>query len=179
MIESIETIEVTNQLVINHRVRQFCKLPYPNHKKGCPNYEKKTECPPEAPLIEDFLDLSQPHHFIIVKFNLKSHIQRMKSKHPNWTIKQCRCVLYYQNTIRKALRDEIKKFTKSNSNLVSTLLPEAMGVYVIKTVKKLGIPIQSKPIDTVFKIALIGYPKNPIFNKKPQFSKNCGFCYKY
>jgi len=36
-------------------------------------------------------------------------------------------------------------------------LPEAMGVMVINTALKLGIPIEKTPINKVFKIALVGY----------------------
>ena len=41
--------------------------------------------------------------------------------------------------------------------MIYTLLPEAMGVMVINTALKLGIPIEKTPINKVFKIALVGY----------------------
>jgi hypothetical protein len=43
--------------------------------------------------------------------------------------------------------------------IIYTLRPEAMGVLVIKTVKRLGIPIRVKPTDTIYKIMMIGYPR--------------------
>lgn len=159
MIESIDRYEVTEKLVIDYRSREWCKLPYPDHKNGCPNYGKKAECPPEAPLIKDFIDLTIPHWFIVVKFNILAHIKRMKEKHPMWSDRQAKCVLYWQGTVRKTLRDECLNFCRS-SNRIFTLLPEAMGVQVIQTAKKIGIPIEVKPKEFIHKIALIGYSNN-------------------
>ncbi|KKK81159.1 hypothetical protein LCGC14_2816310, partial [marine sediment metagenome] len=34
----MKILEVTNDLIIDHRAREWCKLPYPNHPRGCPNY---------------------------------------------------------------------------------------------------------------------------------------------
>jgi hypothetical protein len=30
---------------------KLCRLPYPNHPKGCPNYGKRALCPPKAPAL--------------------------------------------------------------------------------------------------------------------------------
>jgi len=43
--------------------------------------------------------------------------------------------------------------------MVYTVRPEAMGVNVLQTARNIGIPIETKPFTTVFKIALVGYPK--------------------
>lgn len=160
MSDNISIHNVNNQLILNSHVRSWCELPYPNHPKGCPNYNKKPECPPNAPLINNFINLNKSIWFISIKFNIENHANQMKEKHPHWTKKQCRCVLYWQNTVRKNLKDSCILFCK-NTQRIFTLIPEAMGVYVIKTAKRIGIPIRTKPKDIIFKIALIGYPKNP------------------
>lgn len=154
--------EVTGRMVIDHRAREWCKLPYPGHPKGCPNIGEKPDCPPKAPLVEDWLDLSRPHWFIIEDFDISAFAERMKEKHPDWTDRQCRCVLYWQNIPRKHLREAIEDFQRMHPGTISTLLPEAMGVHVIKTARELGVPIKAKPNGTVFKIALVGYSKNAI-----------------
>lgn len=161
----IEIHEITGKLIIDYRARDWCEMPYPDHPNGCPNYNKNPECPPQAPLIEDWLDIDKPHWFIISEFDLLAHTQRMKEKHPNWSDKQCRCVLYWQNTPRKELREAIREFTKEYPNTISTLIPEAMGVQVLKTAKGIGIPITAKPLATVYKIALVGYSKNRMTNQ--------------
>ncbi|MFX1256109.1 MAG: hypothetical protein ACFFCZ_31160 [Promethearchaeota archaeon] len=158
MIISIDRIEVTGRLAIDYRARDWCKKPYPDHQEGCPNYGKRKECPPQAPLIEDFIELTKPHWFIVVTFDLLSHIRKMKDKHLNWTDRQCRCVLYWQNTVKKELRTACDLFTNGFPNeLVYTLVPEAMGVHVIRTARLLGLSIKARPKDTVYKIALIGH----------------------
>ena len=42
------------------------------------------------------------------------------------------------------------------SNLLKVIL--AMGINVIRTVRWLGIPIEDKPQNLVFKVALIAHP---------------------
>lgn len=158
------------ELIIDYGARKWCLLPYPNHPKGCPNYNKSSECPPNAPLVGDFVDITKKMWFIVIKFDLSSHVAKMKDRHPYWTDKQARCVLYWQNTVRRRLRDACIIFA-TPKQLVYTLIPEAMGVQVIKSAKKLDIPIKTRPIDTVYKIALIGYPKVAQKSSKTLFRK--------
>jgi predicted metal-binding protein len=99
-----EIYKIVGHLKIDYRAREWCKLPYPNHPKGCPNYNKNPECPPQAPRIEDWLDLNRQHWFIVVEFDLDAFAKRMKEKHPGWSDKQCRCCLYWQNIPRKELK---------------------------------------------------------------------------
>lgn len=152
-------IDVTGKLVINLRAREWCKLPYPGHPHGCPNYGKRDTCPPKAPIVIDVFDLSKPHWFIVEEFDLKSHMDRMKWLHPNWTERQLACCLYWQNTVRSNLMSGIRFFMQDHPEVIYTLLPEAMGVQVILTARKAGIPIEIKPKKMIHKIALVGYPK--------------------
>ena len=147
--------DVTGQLVIDLRAREWCKLPYPNHPQGCPNYGKKTECPPAAPLVDYYFDLSEPHFFIIQGFNLGAHAFSMKQKHIQWSQRQCKNLLYWQNHVNALLRKRTESLIEYEYEIY-TLVPEAMGVHVIKTAQNLGIPIQVRPEGIVFKIALLG-----------------------
>lgn len=162
--------DVTDKLVIDPRTREWCKLSYSDHPNGCPNYNKRDTCPPKAPLINEYFDLKQSHWFAIIKYNVTEHAVLLKEKHPDWSDKQCRCCLYWQNTARKQLRDIIKKFIKEK-NFVSnfsdtdigkldyTLIPEAMGVNVFRTCRKIGVHIMKNPINIIYKVALIGSVK--------------------
>ncbi len=150
---------MTGKLVLDSRSREWCRLPYPDHPSGCPNYGKRSDCPPTACQIEEWIDLSRPHWFIIAFFDLGSHIQRMRSRHPSWSDRQCRCVLYWQSGVRKGLTLICRQFQKGKEGTVMTLTPEAMGVNVIETAERLGIPIERRPKRLVHKIALIGFPK--------------------
>ncbi len=149
-------IPLEDHLCVDLKTREWCKLPYPGHPKGCPNYNKKNICPPIVGIVDDIFDLSKPHWFAIVKFDLKAHVDRMLLKHPNWSEKQCRCVLYWQQTVNKNLREYSEKFVSEMPGTIYTTCPEAMGVHVFYTFKKLGLEIKRNP-DIVNKVALIGF----------------------
>lgn len=155
LMESKIIFIVKDDLDINHKAREWCKMPYPDHDDGCPNYNKKKECPPKAPFIEDFICLDEDMWFVIVKFNLKKQEERLREKHPDWSTKRCRCCLYWQGSVKKELKNTIKKHFPSVT-YVSTLVPEAMGVNVLTSVKKIGYPIKRNPEDIVYKVALVG-----------------------
>lgn len=154
-----EVIEITDKLIITPRTRDWCTLKYPGHPKGCPMYGKRPECPPDAPLVEDWINLSKPHWFVISEFDIKDHMRKMKNKHPNWTERQCRNPYYWQGSVRSKLRKECQLFCSNYEGTVSTLLPEAMGVYVFGSARKIGIEIRRIPMEIIYKIALIGYGK--------------------
>ena len=116
------------RLILSDQASRWCRLPYPDHPKGCPNYGKAEKCPPEAPAAGDYFDLSRPTWLVHSEFNLSSHIARMEKKHPEWTLKQCRCVLYWQPTSRRQLKYRIKEALSIVNADGSTLIPEAMGV---------------------------------------------------
>lgn len=159
MIKNQYVINVTNKMVIEYRVRDWCKLPYDGHKKGCPNYGKRKDCPPNVGLIEDEFDLSKPHYFAIVEFDLGAHMNKMKERHPHWTIKQQRNVLYWQGTVRKKLRLLSEEFIKDKGGLVISTCPEAMGVNVFKTFPKIGKKMVKSYNGIVYKVALIAHKK--------------------
>jgi hypothetical protein len=154
-------IDITGTLCIQKETREWCKLPYPGHPHGCPNYGVSNECPPKVCLIDEFIDLKKEHFFIVESFNLSEHAKKMSVIHPNWTNKQCKCCLYWQNGVRKRLREKGLLFIKNSSNYVYTLIPEAMGVNVFRTAHRHGLMLRKNP-SIVHKIALVGRPKNAI-----------------
>lgn len=150
-------LEVTNNLVINRKTRGWCKLPYPGHLHGCPNFNKKSTCPPKIPFITNVFNLEKSHWFSIVSFDLKSHKEKMKKKHPDWSERQCACCLYWQGTVRKQLKEVSEAFLKDD--LIYSDCPEAMGINVFETMEKFSIKLERNPQEIVYKIALIGYPQ--------------------
>jgi len=140
--------------VYDERVRTYCTLPYPNHPHGCPMYNKRKECPPQAPHFYEYFDITKPFTFIIVSFNLRNHAEVMKLRHPHWTEKQCRNPLYWQNSIRKVLRDTCNELRTEDEDY--TLIPEAMGIDVIATAKLIDIDIIFPPKVIVKKVAILG-----------------------
>ena len=150
-----------HKLLIDYRTREWCLLPYPDHPKGCPNYDKKKDiCPPSAPYVEDFIDLQKSVWFVYTTFDLGEHVARMLVKHESWSDRQARCVLYWQKGVVNRLQALAKQFCQEHPGTRYTLCPEAMGVLVTATGLLLGLPIQVKPTTLVHKIALVGYNKD-------------------
>jgi predicted metal-binding protein len=148
--------------VIDHKVRTYCTLPYPGHPKGCPMFGKRPECPPQAPLFEKFFNMKYGFTAVVCELDLAAHAAKMLEKHPHWTIKQCRNPLYWQNSIRKALREYCWvlengiNIPKTWNPVQHTLIPEAMGLDVVATMKSVGVNIVFPVTDTVRKVAIIG-----------------------
>lgn len=157
----MEILEVTGKLALDDRAAgPWCQLPYPGHRHGCPNYGKNPECPPKAPKVQDFIDLERKHWFLFVTFDLKEQMCKMKINNPTWSEAQQRCCLYWQNHVRKQLRKYCAAYVMEIPGTVFTLVPEAMGVNVFRTARRIKIPIMKDP-ETVYKIALIGYTPRP------------------
>ncbi|MFA5733260.1 MAG: DUF2284 domain-containing protein [Acidithiobacillus sp.] len=152
-------VESTGKVIVNKNARDWCLLPYPGHPKGCPNYGKKIICPPTVPLITSFFDLNKPSWFVVISFDLKSHMEKMKQKHESWSDRQCKCVLYWQKGANKILKEYALSILKQKQNTRITTCPEAMGVNVILTLRSLSIPIKTKPVDIVYKAIFIGFKK--------------------
>lgn len=148
-------IDTTNSLVVNSDAREWCRLPYPDHSYGCPNYDQRTSCPPQAPLVYDFIDSDGLCWLIVVAFDLQKHVARMKEAHPSWSDRQARCCLYWQGSVRKQLKSKASQLATIIGG-VYTLCPEAMGVDVFSTLHKHNVPICRNPTETVYKVALVG-----------------------
>jgi len=151
MIHRIDSIH------INYKAREWCKLPYPGHPHGCPNYSRKASCPPLAPRIEDFIDISKEMYIVSREFNITEHETKMLKLHPLWSRRQCRCVLYYQPRLNsELLRETVYWARQEGLGDVYALCPEAMGVNVIATAQAVGIPILVHPKDWIYKVSVIG-----------------------
>lgn len=159
------SLNITGKLCLDKRVGQWCQLPYPDHPLGCPNYGKRNACPPYAPSVHDFFDLTKRHWFLITEFPFSLYIEEMRSKHPSWSEKRLRCLLYWQGHIRKVQHQRIDAFRGQFQDTLFSLLPEAMSINIFKTLRYSGVDIEVKPQRKVLKVALIGY-RNPNFLPK-------------
>lgn len=155
----ISIIDITAEdLYFTERTRDWCKLPYDGHKKGCPNHCNSDTCPPNVeykPKLPDKLKI------LVCKFDMKKYVNSMSMLHPDWTEKQLRCVLWWQGSIKKIMKDKISE-DKLNPTIIygsgsgfGGPSMEAIGINVILTLKKLHIPIKAKPTDTVYMAALL------------------------
>lgn len=150
----------------------WCRSPYENHPKGCPNFTKG--CTAKRP---DFKTIADQYDWFAVTetFDLKAHADKMKAKHPEqikngkvvpaWTERQCRNPLYWQGTVRSSLKRqalaEVGQLnclgSEANGNIVLDI-PEACGVNVFETMALVGVILERKP-DVVIKVMLVGKKK--------------------
>jgi len=144
--------------VIDYSVRNLCFKPYPRHPKGCPNFGKRDTCPPKALYYDKVYDLTKHVYAIYNVFDFKEYVDKMKSKHPTWSDLQLKCVLYWQGSARKNLKNYIIEFLKQNKEYKVETCPEAMGVNVTETMKNVGIILEWMPENIAYQIALAGIP---------------------
>lgn len=147
-------------VVLDKKMRALCVKSYPGHPEGCPQFDKKQGCPPSAKFFEDVYDLNQPVYAIWNIFDMESHVKRLKEKHPLWSERQLKCCLYWQPGARKKLTEEITSFLKEFPDYHVTRCPEAMGVNVTYTMRKLGIELEWPPEINAYQIAMGGIEKN-------------------
>ena len=143
---------------LNPGVRSLCCKPYPGHPRGCPNWGQRDSCPPRAPFLTDVLDLSKPVYCIYNEFDLATHVARMREKHPEWSERQARCCLYWQQTARKSLREKLGRFSLEQPEYIVLYVPEACGVDVTATMASIGIHLEWPPISIAYQVALAGMP---------------------
>ncbi len=162
-----ESIEFTK------KTRLWCKLPYPNHPNGCSNYNKNPLCPPNTKYMKKILIDYQYYYLIYAKFDLKRQRERMLSLHPHWSNKQANCLLYWQNSVKKELKESIKKIIFDNKNIEIFLFScgsgfiinnfyqkkiysmEAAGINVYNTLKNNNIDFELKPKNKVILATLL------------------------
>lgn len=146
--------------VIDHSVRALCSLPYPGHEKGCPKYGTRDTCPPNAPLFDEWFDLSIPIYAVYITFDLAAHIERLRTAHPDWDEGQLEDWNHWYAEARDALRAEVARFLEVYPEYTVVKCPEAMGVNITATAAAAGIHLEWKqPIKTIHRIALAGVRK--------------------
>ena len=146
------------RLVVSSDTAKWCGLPYPNHKKGCPNYGKAERCPPQAPKVNEFFDINRPLYIVHSEFDLTGHSETMKFKHPEWSDRQCRCVLYWQSRSRRHLNTRIGLAHFELGTNLHTTCPEAMGVNVYVTARISGLKLERiRRLSTCRHVALLGW----------------------
>lgn len=144
--------------VIQYMVRSLCVRPYHNHPRGCPNYGRRPTCPPDAPRLEQIIDISAPVYCIYNRFDLATHVKGMQAKHPNWSERQLYCCLYWQPKARKELLEQIREFMHEiqGHGLQIVPTPEACGVNVTGTMRQINVELEWPPRTIAYQVVLAG-----------------------
>ena len=145
------------KLITSNRTGSWCRLPYPNHKTDCPNYGKNKWCPPQAPMVDEYFELSKPLYIVHSEFDFYGHVEKMRAKHPEWSDRQCACVLYWQGTSRKQMKERVARAMWELGTNASASCPEAMGVNVYATALLSGLKLDRiRHLKTCRHITIIG-----------------------
>lgn len=147
--------------IISANTVEWCKLPYPNHPKGCPNFGKRGGCPPDAPLWQSLVE--SPYLLVYQRFDLEAQENRMLKKHPNWSTRQARCCLYWQKSVTSSVIAEAQKFVLldylfGSKSLYIIKNPEGAGVDLFRTCRLVGIELERDYLNQkyVYKMVLVG-----------------------
>jgi predicted metal-binding protein len=166
-----ETIQLTDKTDL------WCQLPYPNHKKGCPNYNKKKTCPPNVPHFKKIINNYRHFYLIYSIFNFKKYKELREIENPEFfnTPARLKCVLYWQGAVRKILKEYVKKILVDDNITNFYLLScgsgfddkylgkfqnplysmEAAGINVFKTLKNNNIEYELKPVNKIILTSLL------------------------
>jgi len=114
-----------------------------------------------VPFILDVLDTNKPTYIAFSTFDLAAHVAKMKDRHPDWTDRQLKNVLYWQPASRKLLREKIKLAQDMTECDLVITCPEAMGVNVYMTCRVSGLILEPiKYLNTCHHVALVGFKKH-------------------
>jgi len=154
-------IEINPAGLICHRVQRLCARPYPDHPHGCPNYGRKVGCPPLTPLLSDLYDMGGPFYAVYSAFDLGAHAMRMLDIHPEWSMRQARCCLYWQGGARKNLKGEIARFRWAFADRQWKVdsCPEARGVNISRVLLNAGLRLEWPVRTLAHQVALAGLPR--------------------
>jgi len=160
MVDLPHYVYPVKELVYHPRVRGWCKLRYPNHPKGCPNYGKHLGCPPQCAYVTQIFEMKAVFYLVHSEFDLASHVERMREKHPYWTERQLRNVLYWQGRSKKQLKQRVEEAQNLLGCDTYHTYPEAAGVHMYVTCIKSGLRLEKIKNITVCKhVALLGWSK--------------------
>lgn len=136
----------------------LCQRRYTGHRKGCPNYGKRPTCPPQAMLWTPDFCWGKTWYAVWHVFDFGTHVEKMRVAHPTWTERQLANCLYWQGTARKELRAEVLRFLHILPPPVPEVhwVPEAHGVNVTETMRRIGVELEWPPRTVTHQVALIG-----------------------
>jgi len=133
-------------------VGDWCRLPYPRHPLGCPNFGQKKKCPPKSVKWTELIQ--EPYYFVIHEFDLEVWV----NKHRN------RNYFLYQTGARKILKDFCREVIGIEEMLEPTILmqPEKNYVNVFSTCRIHGVKLEKNPQKIVKFVAMIGTKRNAV-----------------
>ncbi|MBN2459318.1 hypothetical protein JXB28_03450 [Candidatus Woesearchaeota archaeon] len=132
-----------SKLEYSKKFQNLCLHPFYGHPNGCPNYGKKQGCPPDAPLIDEILDLNKGVFLIFTEFNVGQFSERIRKSHPKWqSPRQWYNPRYWQPKARKIHREEERLALSEKSLELIVSNPEASGINISKLMADNGFHLR-------------------------------------
>ena len=148
-------------------IQALCARPYYGHPHGCPNYGKRPECPPNAPLIDKVLDLEREIFVIYTPFEVGEFAEHIWENHPGWNNRQIYNPRYWQPCARKLHRMDVANDVEELGIEIVTGNAEGQGVNYSFLMKNMGIELSwvwppEHSLDNItYRISLAGFsPKS-------------------
>ena len=153
---------------IVYQPRCMCITPYKNHKNGCPNFGRLPSCPPNNPCMYDWIFDVSDVYAVVTKFNLYEYYEKRRAKRPDLPEGQIRNIRVWQPITKKENDYALSEFYTENpekSDYVATRWLECMGVDVINTMKNVGLGIEMKPKDYVYRVSFVAKVYEEVLEK--------------
>jgi len=164
-----------NTIIFTEKTRKWCKLPYKNNKKGCPNYNTNDLCPPKSKYMQKLTNKFNHFYLVYIEFNFKLYKQLRSKLHPNWKEGMLGNLLYWQRPVTNILRDKIEELIQLNKYNTLYLFGsgsgkayiklgllqkqvysmESAGIYVFGTLKNNNIDFEVKPKNKILLVSLL------------------------
>jgi hypothetical protein len=110
------------------------------------------------------MDCARPLYLVYETFDLEGHAADMKVRHPDWSDRMCRNVLYWQGSVRARLRMNVRDAIEKLGCDSVTYCPEGHGVNVFATARLAGLAMdKTRRLKLDHHIALIGMARYPRF----------------
>jgi predicted metal-binding protein len=173
-------------IVFTKKTQQWCALPY-NNNKHCPNYNSNPLCPPNSPYLETKINSYTYFYLFYALFNFKRYKDAKRLIHPDWSEKQLGNSRHWQSSIKSKLYIKIKEVTLINNiqskdiyllfcgaginkkefiNNDVVYSMEAIGIYVLSTLKNNNIQFELKPVNKILLVSLLCSNKQLILEEE-------------
>jgi len=163
--------EIKKETIIRYKeIKELCKRKYKGHNKGCPNIEKCKV----IPFFDDIEKINKEYYYLLyANFQYDKYQELRKLEKSEWTDNQVRCVLYWQNSVKKLLKETLEYIYEWNGFYVNNIYilgcgsgfklsfqnqvysMESVGINVFSTLKLNDIPFDIKAINNVKLVCLI------------------------
>lgn len=168
-------------IMITEKTSLWCQLPYKGYKNGCPNYGDNSTCPPHEYSFRLLINQYQMFYLIYAKIDFVGYKNERKIAHPNWSERQLGNPRHWQASVKKMLREELKKIYSLNRTKKLYLCAcgsgfkdkaftsrqkvysmESLQIDVFNTLKKNLIEFEIKPVKKVLLVCLLSSDKKLI-----------------